>query len=81
MGRSAGSGITVAFGAAVRSVRNERGISQERLAEVAGLHRTYIGDIERGERNLSLINIERLALALGIRPSELLARAETLSQS
>ena len=75
-----GSSIEVAFGRAARALRVERGISQERLAELAGLHRTYVGDVERGERNLSLVNIERLALALGVRPSELLARAEGLDR-
>jgi transcriptional regulator with XRE-family HTH domain len=68
--------IQQAFGDAVRSIRLERALSQEGLAELAGLHRTYVGDVERGERNVSLVNIERLALALGVRPSEVLARTE-----
>ncbi|HJQ30576.1 MAG TPA: helix-turn-helix transcriptional regulator [Pyrinomonadaceae bacterium] len=61
------------FGLAVKQRRQEIGISQEVLAERAGLHRTYIGDIERGARNLSLENIEKLANALQIPISDLFA--------
>lgn len=53
-------------------------VSQETLADLAGLHRTYIGGIERGERNLSLKNIFVLALALKTTPSSLLADVESL---
>lgn len=60
------------FGRIVRSYREEMGISQEELASRSGLHRTYIGGIERGERNPSLINVERIANALGVTPSRLL---------
>lgn len=65
------------FGRALRAARLERGLSREGLAELAGLHRTYVGDVERGERNVSLVNIERLARALGVRPSDLLVSAES----
>jgi len=61
-----------AFGQNVRGIRLKLGWSQEELAERAGLHRTYIGSIERGERNISLDNIIRLALALRTTPSALL---------
>lgn len=54
------------FGARVRALREARGLSQEGLAQKAELHRTYIGGIERGERNISLINIEKLAVALDV---------------
>lgn len=57
----------------VRSLRLQIGMSQEELAWQSGLHRTYIGSVERGERNLSVDNIERLAAALSVPPSELLA--------
>ena len=60
------------FGERVQSLRNQAGISQEKLAELAEMHRTYISGIERGERNVSLINIMRLASALGVSISKLM---------
>ncbi|MFN8476064.1 MAG: helix-turn-helix transcriptional regulator [Anaerolineae bacterium] len=59
------------FGANVRQYRLARGLSQEELASLAGLHRTYVGGIERGEQNVSLLNILRLAVALQVSPSKL----------
>jgi transcriptional regulator with XRE-family HTH domain len=56
--------ILTRYGQAVRKIRLERGISQEELADRCGLHRTYISDIELGKRNLSLENIERIAISL-----------------
>jgi transcriptional regulator with XRE-family HTH domain len=56
----------------LRTFRGRLGLSQEALADRAGLHRTYVGSIERCERNVSLDNIERLANALGVRVAELL---------
>jgi transcriptional regulator with XRE-family HTH domain len=64
------------FGKAVRKLREERGLSQEALADLCGLHRTYIGGIERGERNVGLLNVLRIAKALGVEPSVLLADFE-----
>jgi transcriptional regulator with XRE-family HTH domain len=60
------------FGAHVRELRRERGISQERLAALAGLDRTYVGGIERGERNVALVNLLKLAAALQVPASRLL---------
>ena len=68
-----------AFGLAVRQAREQKDVSQDVLAELAGLHRTYIGSVERGERNLTLKNISAIALALGKTGSGLLERAETLA--
>jgi len=59
----------------VRQLRHERGLSQEELADRAGLHRTYVGSIERGERNLTVDNIEKIAKGLGIDAALLLAGA------
>lgn len=64
------------FASRVRSLRISLGLSQEGLAEKAGLHRTYVGSIERAERNVSLENIGRLADALGVFPDQLLTEGE-----
>lgn len=60
--------ISISFGNSVRMRRKALGLSQEQLAEKAKLHRTYIGMIERGEKNITLTNIEKIALALVLRP-------------
>jgi transcriptional regulator with XRE-family HTH domain len=62
----------VLFGKRVRALRLERGLSQEKLAELADLHRNYVGGVERGERNIALINIVALAHALKVRPTRLI---------
>ena len=58
--------ILIAFGENVRKIRKEKGISQEELSFRADLHRTYIGMIERAEKNLTLTNIEKIAKALDV---------------
>ena len=65
--------ILVAFCLRMRAYRQQKGISQEELAEQTDLHRTYIGSAERGERNVSLLNICRIAKALDIPVSSLVA--------
>ncbi len=65
--------LLVAFGEALRAKRKERGLSQEELAARASLDRSYVGGVERGERNISLINLNKLARALDLTLAELLA--------
>lgn len=64
--------ILIKFGERVREIRKEKGLSQEELAHKADLHRTYIGMIERAEKNITLINIEKIANALEVNIKELL---------
>lgn len=59
----------------IRLYRNHLGISQEQLAELCKLHRTYIGAVERAERNISADNIEKIARAIGVSPSRILAES------
>lgn len=68
--------LLVAFGQAVRTLRTARGISQERLAEEVGIHRTYIGDVERGLRNVGLLNVDRIARALATDLAGLMTEVE-----
>ena len=65
-----------AFGNAIRKHRLAAGLSQEDLAERADLHRTYVGDVERGERNVSLINMWKISEASGVRLSRVLKDVE-----
>lgn len=65
--------IKTKFGKQVRKLREERGHSQEELADLCELDRTYIGGVERGERNVSLVNIVRIASGLKVEPVELFA--------
>lgn len=69
------SPILEVFGQNVRKLRVERGLSQEQLADRAGLHRTYVGMIERAEKNITLCNIEKLAKALNVKVSTLVNNA------
>ncbi|NLW04301.1 MAG: helix-turn-helix transcriptional regulator [Pseudomonadaceae bacterium] len=63
--------VLVNFGSRVREKRKESGLSQEELADLAGVHRTYIGMVERGEKNVSLLNIHKIASAMNIDIKEL----------
>ena len=71
MAQSTGNSIQQKFGERVRALRTAKGYSQEELAFKAGVHRTYLGGIERGERNPLLKNIGAIAKALGVALSEL----------
>jgi transcriptional regulator with XRE-family HTH domain len=62
----------IVFGRRIREIRSRRGLSQEKLAELADLHRNYVGGVERGERNVSLVNIVKLAHGLSVRPVKLI---------
>ncbi len=65
------SEISVWFGKRVQTLRREKGFSQEKLAALANMHRTYIGMIERAEKNVTLQNVEKIALALELSLEEL----------
>ena len=67
--------IVHVFGSNVRRFREKAGLSQEKLAELCQLHRTYISDIERFRRSISLLNIQKIAYALRVEPYELLKEA------
>ena len=66
------SDVQIKFGMKLRETRKKKGISQERLAELAGLHRTYISSVERGERNVTIETIEKCAVALGVSMAKLM---------
>ena len=68
--------VQKALGQAIREVREDLGISQEKLAELSGLHRTYLSSVELGHRNVSLSNIHRIANALGVSMTELICLCE-----
>jgi transcriptional regulator with XRE-family HTH domain len=68
-------------GRTLRAYRRERGLSQEKFAELLGIHRTYMGGIERGERNLTLRNVERIARCIELEPLALLQPTESERRS
>ena len=68
--RNSDDAVKAAFGQCVRDIRAKHGLSQEGLAEMCDLDRSYIGGVERGERNVSLINIKKIADALGVSARE-----------
>lgn len=71
MAKKSDETIKIAFGQGVREFRLKKDLSQEALAELCELDRTYIGGVERGERNISLLNIHRIAAALGVKARDL----------
>ena len=71
------SEILLKYGQVVRKIRLEKGISQETLADLSGLHRTYMSDVELGKRNVSLENIDRIANALEVSISEIFKQRES----
>ena len=71
MGTTAADDVKATFGRRIRALRQRAGLSQEQLALKCGLDRTYVGGVERGERNISIVNIERIARALGLPLSDL----------
>lgn len=71
--------FSAAFGAHIRSLRRQAGLSQEEVAHRAGIHVTYLSGIERGRRNPSLGNIRRVALALGVSVGDLFLFEESAS--
>ena len=77
----AGEELSKRFGEIVRRLRLESGLSQERLAELSGLHRNYIGAIERAERTPSIVSADRIARALGITLAGMFAELERSSYS
>ncbi len=68
--------LKLEFGKNIKSFRQKASLSQEQLADLASLHRTYIGSVERGERNISLENIVQIARALGVEASDLMKDIE-----
>jgi len=71
----------VKFGEQLRTIRERTGISQEKLAALAGLHRTYISSVERGKRNISLVNIRQIADALDVDMAALMPTRASLRGS
>lgn len=76
MARRLSSDIRVRFGFVIKSLREAQDLTQEDLAERAKIHRTYLSDIERGSRNVALINIERLAHSLSVTMQELFRQVD-----
>ena len=74
-GKQDGEGLLIKLGEAVRAARVARGMSQETLADAAGIDRSHMGKIERGERNVTIMNVAKVAAALDALPSDILREA------
>lgn len=70
------SNLTIIAAENIKNMRVDLGLSQEELAARSGLHRTYIGGVERGERNITLKSLERIALALNVTPAEIVTQKQ-----
>jgi transcriptional regulator with XRE-family HTH domain len=70
----AGSPVLVSLGKKIRAIREKKGLSQEAAALVSGLDRSYYGGVERGEHNIALVNIEKIAKALDVSIKELFTK-------
>ncbi|MFT3883345.1 MAG: helix-turn-helix transcriptional regulator [Gemmatales bacterium] len=77
--RPSATDIRVRFGFVIRTLRESRELTQEELADRSRIHRTYLSDIERGSRNVALINIERLAKSLSVSLAELFKQVDRSS--
>ena len=76
MNRTTSVNLLLAFGLVVKGLRQSKGLSQEKLAELAQIHRTYVGDVERGTRNIALLNMAKLASGLAVPLSKLIRETE-----
>lgn len=65
--------VMTRFGEKLKAIRLAKGLSQEKVAELSGLHRNYVSSVERGERNISIVNIDKLARALKVSMAELVS--------
>jgi transcriptional regulator with XRE-family HTH domain len=74
------SPVLIAFGRTVRHLRKAQGFSQEAFADECGIDRSYMGGVERGERNIALINIVKIITGLGMRPSEFFQALDTAQE-
>ena len=72
--------VLIRFGKAIRQIRNERHISQEEFADMCGMHRSYMSDVELGKRNISLENIEKIAEALNMNISQIFFIVDSMRQ-
>ena len=77
MGRDPSDSLRATLAENIKAFRSQKGLSQEELAELCGLHRTYIGSVERQERNVTLSTLEALSVALGISVPELLTKQKS----
>tara|TARA_R110002049_G_scaffold304859_1_gene500562 strand:- start:707 stop:967 length:261 start_codon:yes stop_codon:yes gene_type:complete len=78
-GKHNDSDLLYRLGAAIRARRKSTGLSQEGLADAAGMERAYIGRVERGERNVTILNVEKISAALDLTPGKLMTLADSIT--